>query len=253
MNWLDSHCHLNDKAFKDDLNDVLNRMVENNINKAMIISSYIDDYNYGLTISNPNITFKHSLGIYPGDVDDIDDKKYEEYVSLMKSDLCDAIGEIGLDYHYGKENKERQKEIFEKQVILAEEINKPIIVHTREAIGDTYDILSKHKCRGVLHCYSDSAQMAKLFVKLGYYISISGTVTWKNAKEPLEVIRTVPLDRLLIETDCPYLSPAPMRGKRNEPSYVVYTGKKISEELGISEELFKTLINDNYEKAFAKI
>lgn len=253
MNWLDSHCHINDSAFKDDLYVVLDNMVKNDVTKAMIISSYIDDYNYGLTISNPNIEFKHSLGIYPGDVDDIDDDRFNEFSKLYEDDRCDAIGEIGLDYHWNKDNKDKQIEIFEKQVVLAKKLNKPIIVHSRDAIQDTYSVLRNNQCRGVIHCYSDSAQMAKNFVKLGYYISISGTVTWKNAREPLEVIRSVPLDRLLIETDCPYLTPEPNRGKRNEPSNVVYTGKKICEELGLSEELFKMMINDNYHRLFDKV
>lgn len=253
MNWLDSHCHINDNAFKDDLDSVLSNMVNSDVTKAMIISSYIDDYNYGLTISNPNISFKHSLGIYPGDVDDVDEELFNKYSNLFSNDECDAIGEIGLDYHWSKDNKDKQKEIFERQVIIAKKLNKPIIVHTREAVQDTYDILKRNVVKGVIHCYSDSAQMARNFVKLGYYISISGTITWKNAKEPLEVIKAVPLDRLLIETDCPYLTPEPNRGKRNEPSNVVYTGKKICEELGISEELFKTQLNDNYHRLFDKV
>lgn len=253
MNWLDSHCHINDNAFKDDLDSVLSNMVNSDVTKAMIISSYIDDYNYGLAISNPNISFKHSLGIYPGDVDDVDEELFNKYSNLFSNDECDAIGEIGLDYHWSKDNKDKQKEIFERQVIIAKKLKKPIIVHTREAVQDTYDILKRNVVKGVIHCYSDSAQMARNFVKLGYYISISGTITWKNAKEPLEVIKAVPLDRLLIETDCPYLTPEPNRGKRNEPSNVVYTGKKICEELGISEELFKTQLNDNYHRLFDKV
>lgn len=253
MNWLDSHCHINDVAFKDDLNDVLDRMVKNNVNKAMIISSYLDDYYYSLSIKKEELSFKHALGIYPGDVDDIDDSKISEFEKTYLDDNCDAIGEIGLDYHWNKENKDRQIDIFKRQVEFAKKINKPIIVHSRDAIQDTYGILRDNRVRGVIHCYSDSAQMAKNFVKLGYYISISGTVTWKNARQPLEVIRSIPLDRLLIETDCPYLTPYPNRGKRNEPSNVIYVGKKICEELGLSEELFKTQINDNYHRLFDKV
>ncbi|MBO4358733.1 MAG: TatD family hydrolase, partial [Erysipelotrichaceae bacterium] len=117
-------------------------------------------------------------------------------------------------------------------------------------IKDTYDLMKKYNNRAVMHCYSDSAEMAREFVKLGCFISISGTVTWKNAKEPLRVIHEVPLDRLLIETDCPYLTPAPNRGKRNEPANVVYVGKKICEELGLDEELFKNQLNDNYHRLF---
>lgn len=253
MNWLDSHCHINDKAFDEDINQVLQNMVDNDVTKAMIISSYIDDYYKGLSIKHPNISFKHSLGIYPGDVDDVDDILFNEFAKLFEDENCDAIGEIGLDYHWNKENKDKQINIFSRQVKLAQELNKPIIVHSRDAIQDTYSVLRDNRVRGVIHCYSDSAQMAKNFVKLGYYISISGTVTWKNAREPLEVIKAVPLDRLLIETDCPYLTPEPNRGKRNEPSNVVYTGKKICEELGISEELFKMQINDNYHRLFDKV
>ena len=253
MNWLDSHCHINDSAFDEDIDNVLNNMVNNNVTKAMIISSYIDDYYKGLKIENPNISFKHSLGIYPGDVDDVDDELFNKFAQIYEDDNVDAIGEIGLDYHWNKENKDKQIDIFSRQVEIAKQLNKPIIVHSRDAIQDTYSVLRNNVVRGVIHCYSDSAQMAKNFVKLGYYISISGTVTWKNAREPLEVIKTVPLDRLLIETDCPYLTPEPNRGKRNEPSNVIYTGQKICEELGISQELFKMQINDNYHRLFDKV
>ena len=253
MYWTDSHCHINDEAFKDDLDDVLNNMLVNDVKQAMIISSYIKDFYYGLDIKKDGIDFKHSLGIYPGDVDDVDDNLFCEFAKLFEDDRCDAIGEIGLDYHWNKENKDKQIEIFKRQIDIAIRINKPIIVHARDAIQDTFDIMKENKCRGVLHCYSGSSEMAKEFIKLGYYISISGTITWKNARQVLEVIRVVPLDKLLIETDCPYLTPAPNRGKRNEPSYVVYTGKKICEELNIDEEVFKKQISENYHKLFDKI
>lgn len=253
MNWLDSHCHINDEKFDSDLSSVLDNMVNADVTEALIVSSYINDYHKGLKIVHPNISFKHSLGIYPGDVDDVDEELFNEFAKLFEDEKCDAIGEIGLDYHWNKDNKDKQIEIFERQVKLAKQLNKPIIVHTRDAIQDTYSVLRNNVVKGVIHCYSDSAQMAKNFVKLGYYISISGTVTWKNAREPLEVIRSVPLDRLLIETDCPYLTPEPNRGKRNEPSNVIYTGKKICAELGISEELFKMQINDNYHRLFDKV
>lgn len=247
MNWLDSHCHLNDEAYKQDLDLVLNRMLENNVTRAIIISSFIDDYYYALSINKEGIEFKRSLGIYPGDVDNVNEEILNKYFEVMKQEECVAIGEIGLDYHYSKENKEKQKEIFEKQCIFAKKIDKPVIIHSREAIQDTYDILKRTGVRGVIHCYSDSKEMAKELVKLGFYISISGTCTFKNAKEPLEVIKAIPKDKLLIETDSPYLTPTPHRGERNEPSFVVYTGKRICEELGIDEEEFKAIINQNYD------
>ena len=250
MNWLDSHCHINDKAFKDDLESVLENMVTNDVTKAMIISSYIEDFYYALNIEHEKIAFKHSLGIYPGDVNDVDEELFERFAKLYEDERCIAIGEIGLDYYWVKDNKERQKEIFERQLALAVELDKPIIVHSREAIQDTYDLIKKYPVKGVMHCYSDSAEMAKEFVKLGFYISIAGPVTWKKAKEPLRVIENVALDRLLIETDCPYLTPAPLRGRRNEPAYVVYTGQKICEHLCLDEEDFKKQLNENYHRLF---
>ena len=129
MNWLDSHCHINDEAFREDLDAVLERMAENDVRKAMIISSYIDDYRFALKISHPEISFKHSLGIYPGDVDTVDEELFHSYESLYKEKECTAIGEIGLDYHWNKENKERQKEIFQRQLVLAQQLHKPVIVH----------------------------------------------------------------------------------------------------------------------------
>ncbi len=250
MNWLDSHCHINDKAFRSDLQGVLDRMAENDVTKAMIISSYLEDYDFALKIRDDRIAFKRSLGIYPGDVDEVDEELFDRYVQHFKGEECIAIGEIGLDYHWQKHNIPRQKEIFARQLEIAAALDKPVIIHSRDAIQDTYDILKAHPCKTVMHCYSDSMEMAKEFVKLGCYISISGTVTWKNAKEPLRVIRNVPLDRLLIETDCPYLTPAPHRGERNEPSFVVHTGRKICEELGLEEESFKKQLNENYHRLF---
>ena len=250
MNWLDSHCHINDKAFKDDLDEVLNNMVSNDVLKAMIISSYLDDYEYGLNIKHPAIEFKHSLGIYPGDVNDLNEELINKYEKVYEEKECVAIGEIGLDYYWVKDNKDKQKEIFERQLIKAKQLDKPVIIHSRDAVQDTYDLLKKYEVKGVMHCYSNSAQMAKEFVKIGMYISMAGPITWKNAKEPLEVIKVVPLDRLLIETDCPYLTPSPNRGKRNEPANVVYTGRKICEELGIDEDMFKKQLNENYLNLF---
>ena len=247
MNWLDSHCHINDKAFREDIDEVLERMVSADVLRAMIISSYLEDYAYGLTIHHPRICFARSLGIYPGDVDDADEALFESFAKIYETKECAAIGEIGLDYYWDKDNWDRQKKIFEDQVVLAEKLDKPVIIHSRDAIEDTYEILSRHQARGVMHCYSE---MAKKFLKLGFYISIAGPVTWKKPGDTIEVIHEVPLDRLLIETDCPYLTPAPKRGMRNEPSFVVYTGRKIAEELQVDEEEFKKQLNENYLRLF---
>ncbi|MDO4499803.1 MAG: TatD family hydrolase [Erysipelotrichaceae bacterium] len=247
MNYLDSHCHINGEEFNEDLDEVLNRMLENKVTKAMVICVSLEDYERTLKIEKEGIKFKKAIGVYP-EYTNTSEEDFKKYVEYMKT--CDAVGEIGLDYHWSPETKEAQKELFIRQIKIAKELNKPIIVHARDALQDTYDILKEYRHKGVLHCYSGSAEMAKEFVKLGYYISIAGPVTWKNAKVPLEVIKAIPLDHLLIETDCPYLTPAPNRGKRNEPSYVVHTAKKIMEELDVSEEEFLKTINENYDRLF---
>ncbi len=249
MNYLDSHCHLNDEAFNDDLNCVLKRMADNQVNKAMIISCNVKDYLKAKNIEYPGISFKKALGVYPEDCQ-ISEEAYEEYVHYIREKDCIAVGEIGLDYYWYKDNKEEQKAMFIRQIELAKSLNKPTIVHSRDAAQDTYDILKAHRCRGVIHCYSGSKEMARELIKLGYYISFAGTITFKNAKEPLAAIKEVPLDKLLVETDCPYLTPVPHRGKRNEPAYVIHTSEKLAAELGIGINELMEQININYERIF---
>lgn len=247
MNYLDSHCHINDESYLEDLDEVLDRMLLNKVTKAMLVCVSLDDYKRTLNIKKEGIEFKKAIGVYP-EYTDMSDETFDEYVSLMEK--CDAIGEIGLDYHWYKDTKDKQIELFIRQIEIANKLNKPVIIHAREALGDTYKILKEHRCNAVLHCYSGSYELAKEFIKLGYYISIGGPVTFKNAKEPLEVAKNIPLDKLLIETDSPYLTPVPNRGKRNEPSNVVYTAKKIMEIRGIDEETFLEQINKNYDNLF---
>lgn len=248
-NWLDSHCHLNDEAFDDDLNDVLNNMVDKGVTRCMLVSCNVLDYLKGLKIHHDKIEIKRAIGVYPEDTN-LSEEEYKEFTKYF--DEVDAIGEIGLDYHWYKDTKERQKEIFIKQIEIAKQMNKPIIVHAREAIQDTFDILKEHRCKGVLHCYSGSAEMAKEFVKLGYYISFAGPITFKNAKEPLEVVKNIPIDHILIETDSPYMAPVPIRGKRNDPSNVIFIGELIARELNMSTDALKEQINRNYDALFSR-
>ncbi len=253
MAWLDSHTHINDEAFDDDLDDVLNRMIENDVKKAMIVCLNENDFNRALKIKRDGIEFDIALGIYPGDVKKMNDEEKERILELLADPRVKAVGEIGLDYYWDKDNKQDQKDMFTRQIKIAQKLNKPIIVHSRDAIQDTYDILRNNRVDGVMHCYSDSKEMAKELLKLGMYISLSGTVTFKNSKEPKEVAKIVPLDRLLIETDAPYLAPVPNRGKRNEPAFVALTGAYIAELLNIDEEILKKHINENYDSLFRKV
>lgn len=250
--WIDSHCHLNDEAYKDDLDIVLKNMYDNDILKAMLISLNLNELNIARNINYKNIEFKKSIGVFPTDTYEFDEKTIEEIINEFKKDDIDAIGEIGLDYHWDKDHKERQKELFKKQLLIAKELNKPVIIHSRDASEDTFNILKETGNKGVMHCYSGSMEMAKEYVKLGFYISIAGTVTFKNARQAIEVIENIPIEKMLIETDSPYLTPVPNRGKRNEPAYVRYTGEFIANKLNIPIDLFQKQIEENYDTLFNK-
>ena len=249
MFYLDSHCHINDDKFNDDLDLVLQRMEDNHINKCMIVSVNPNEYIKTQSIKSSNIQIKKAIGIYPEDAGISEDKKQEFYKYFKDAD---AIGEIGLDYHWYKDTKEEQKRIFIEQIHMANELNKPIIVHTRDACQDTVEILKNHRCKGVIHCFSESAETAKVLSDLGYYISLSGTITFMKEEKAKSIIKSIPMDKLLIETDSPYLSPVPKRGQRNEPSNVIYVARFISEVLNISEEELMEHINKNYECLFGK-
>ena len=251
MAWIDSHTHINDKAFDGDINEVYKRMLKADVLRAMVVSLNVEEFYKSAAFKHPGLLFDLALGIYPGDVSQMDEKTMDQIYDLCLNDKrIKAIGEIGLDYHWRKDNKDLQKAIFIKQIELANKLHKPIIVHTRDAAKDTYDILKAHPVKGVMHCFSESKEMAREFVKLGMYISFSGTLTFKNAKEPKEALKVVPLDRLLIETDAPYLSPVPYRGKRNEPSFVAKTGECAAQILGIDPLLLQKQMAANYQALF---
>ncbi|MCI5773745.1 MAG: TatD family hydrolase [Erysipelotrichaceae bacterium] len=249
MSWIDSHCHIIDETF-DDQAAVIARIKQQDIARCMIVCCYAHEYEKALALAKEDPRFKVAVGIHPSDVKNLDEKTWEQFLTYANKEEVCAIGEIGLDYYWDKDNKEQQKAYFIKQIEIAKSLNKPIIVHSRDALQDTFDILKEHRCKGVLHCYSGSKEMAVEFEKLGYYISLAGPVTFKNAHEPKEVAKAIALEHLLIETDCPYLTPEPYRGKRNEPAYVVYVGKKIAELKEIDEESLQKQLVINFDKLF---
>ena len=163
---------------------------------------------------------------------------------------CVAIGEIGLDYHWMTSTKEVQREFFRAQTELAKRLDMPVIVHDREAHGDTLDILKELKPKGVLHCFSGSVEMAREIIKLGMYIGLNGVVTFKNARKSLEVVKDIPLERLVLETDCPYLAPVPHRGKRNDSSYIPHIAERIGEVLGMNAQEILDITNENAKRLF---
>ena len=237
----DTHAHYDDEAFDSDREELLNSMHENGVLGIVNASADINS-----SISSVKLSEKYSyifaaVGIHPENLDALS----EDYIQQIKKIATEnkkvvAIGEIGLDYHFRSDNKEKQIEVFENQVKLANSIDLPVIVHDREAHKDTFDILKKHNPKGIVHCFSGSAEMAIEIVKLGMKLGIGGVLTFKNAKTIVEVVRQIPLSHLVLETDAPYLAPVPFRGKRCNSSYIKFVAEKIAEIKNISaQEVYK--------------
>ena len=194
--------------------------------------------------------FYSAVGVHPSNITGDSYDELQKIRELYSHPKCVAVGEIGLEYHYDFVPKDKQLDIFEKQIILANELELPVIVHDREAHEDTMNLLKRYKPKGVVHCFSGSAEMAKEVLKLGMYIGLGGAVTFKNARKPLEVAEIIPEDRLLLETDCPYMAPEPHRGERNDSSYIPFVIKRIAELRGITPEEVEQATRANAERLF---
>ena len=221
---IDSHAHLDEERFDEDRDELIKSLKENAISYVINPSSDMETSRRVVKLSNRYDNIFAAVGIHPHDAEGFKEEDLDELRELSKDERVVAIGEIGLDYYYDNSPREIQKEVFKKQLELAYELDLPVIIHTRDAMGDTYDILKEFegRVRGVMHCYTGSIEMAEKFMKLGFYISIAGPVTFKNAVNVREMAKQIPLERLLIETDSPYLAPVPNRGKRNDPTNVRY-------------------------------
>ena len=230
MMFFDSHAHYDDVRFDSDRDDVLKLLKENNITRVVNIGTDILSSKNAIKLSEKYDFIYASVGVHPHEAKNMTDESIDDIKSMIKNEKVVAIGEIGLDYHYDNSPRELQRYWFEKQLNLAKETDMPVVIHMREATEDTISILknSGHK-NCVIHCFSGSLETAKIMLDLGYYISFAGPVTFKNAKGILEVVKYVPNDRFFIETDCPYLTPEPNRGKRNNSVYMIDTARKIAE------------------------
>ena len=230
---IDTHAHIV-KEYYEDIESLVAELKEKNVLKVINCATSINDSKEVIELSKKtNNYLMPAIGIHPEIVNDFN--KIEELEKLIKENKIIAIGEIGLDYYWNKENKIEQKKCFVKQLDLAEKYNLPILVHTRESIQDTFDILKTRKLKGIIHCYSGSYEMAKEFIKLGYKLGIGGVLTFKNSKL-YEVIEKIDLKDILLETDSPYLSPEPYRGKQNNPYNIYYVAQRIAQIKNISLE-----------------
>ena len=235
--YFDTHAHYDDKAFDADRRELLSALpasgVDAVIDPGCDLSSSAQAR--GLAEEFPYIYF--AAGIHPEELSGLPADWISQITRIADSPKCVAIGEVGLDYYWDVSQKELQKRIFEAQLVLANSLDLPVIIHDREAHGDCFEIVSRHReNRGVFHCYSGSAEMASELLKMGWYLGFDGPITYKNARKAVEVLTITPLDRILIETDSPYLSPVPMRGKRNDSGNLRYVVDKIAEVKGISPE-----------------
>jgi len=228
---IDTHIHLDDTRFDADRDAVLTRARETGIEAFVTIGCDLATSQAAVRLADQHPSVYASIGVHPHEVRHISDGWYDEFRRLAQMKKVVAYGEIGLDYHYNHSSPKEQRDRFREQIQLARELGLPVIIHTRDAQEDTVKILREEQASdvgGVLHCFSGDARLAKDTLDLGFYLSFSGILTFQNATTLREIAKTVPPDRLLIETDCPYLSPVPYRGKRNEPAYVEHVAKQLA-------------------------
>ena len=248
---IDAHGHLEDRAFDSDRDEILGNLKADGIDYFFNCGSNIQTSKTSVDFAKKYDNVYAIVGIHPLDADEYSKEALEVIRDLATEEKVVAIGEIGLDNHYDDSpSPEIQEEAFRAQLDLAIELKMPVVIHAREADQKTFDILKSYKEAhedfvALLHCFSGSVELMREYMKLGFYISLGGVTTFKNAKKPKEVAVEVPLDRLLLETDCPYMTPVPFRGKRNEPKYVLHTAKNIASLRGISLEDLETQTDAN--------
>ena len=250
---IDTHVHLNADQYDEDLQEVIDRALEEGIDRMFVVGFDTNTIERTMKLIDQYDFIYGIIGWHPVDAIDCTEERLQWIEELSKHPKIIGIGEMGLDYHWDKSPKDIQKEVFRKQIALAKRVQLPIIIHNREATQDCVDILKEDNASevgGIMHSFSGSNEIADEILKMNFYISLGGPVTFKNAKQPKEVAQHVPLDRLLVETDAPYLSPHPYRGKRNEPARVKLVAEQIAELRGISYEEVCKATTENAERLF---
>lgn len=249
--FFDTHTHLDDDKFNDDRAEVIEHIKKSGVTYAVNVGSGVEESRASIALAETYDFIYAAVGVHPGNTEGMTEEDFNTIKALAAHEKAVAIGEIGLDYHYEGFHKENQKYWFSRQLSLAKELNMPYIIHDRDAHADTLEIIREVGYgNGVMHCYSGSVEMAKILLDLGLYISIAGQVTFKNAAKLKEVAEFVPVGRLLIETDSPYLTPEPFRGKRNNPANVAYTCAKIAELKGMSSAELAKITLENGKKFY---
>lgn len=249
----DTHVHLNARQFEEDREEVIKRAFDAGVTHMVVVGFDRETIPLAVEIAEQYDTIYAAVGWHPVDAIDMTEDDLNWIEELSAHPKVVAIGEMGLDYHWDKSPKDVQKEVFRKQIRLAKKVNMPIIIHNREATEDIIAILQEENAKeigGIMHCYNDTVDFVQACLDMNFYISLGGPVTFKNATDPKEVAAEVPLNRLLIETDAPFLAPHPNRGKRNEPSYVTLVAEKIAELRQISVEELSNITTENARRFF---
>ena len=246
---MDTHCHITMNDY-DDIPFLIDKIKDSGVSKIIVNGCDMQSNIEVLELVKKYDIVYGSLGFHPTELDDFND----EYLSWLDEHIDDekiiALGEIGLDYHYDNTDKNKEIDVFRKQLEIAKKHNKPVIVHSRDAIQDTYDILSEYGLRGSIHCFSGSLEMAREFIKMGYMIGVGGVVTYKNAKNIINVIENIDLEYILLETDAPYMTPEPFRKYKNDSSYIPVIAKKIAELKNVSVEEVGRVTSDSARRLF---
>ena len=247
---IDAHCHLYYDELASDIDNVIQRAIDAGVSRFVCVGTNIEDSKKCLSITENNDDIFASSGVHPHDAKDVTEGYTDEIYELMEYESMIAIGEIGLDYYRNLSEPETQKKVFKELMEVAQDLDKPVIIHNRDADADTLEIIGNYpSVQGVAHCFSSTLETAQAFLEMGYYISFSGNITYKNSHLP-EIVKSIPLDRVVVETDSPYLSPEPERGKSNEPSRIIHTLTKLSEIYGLSLEEMAKHTYDNTSELF---
>lgn len=250
--YFDSHSHMDDRRFDGDREEIINDLKNHGVGLLMNVGCDLPSSERSVALAERYPFVYAAVGSHPDDADHVNGKLLDRYRSLAMHEKVRAIGEIGLDYHYEDVPRAQQIIAFEQQLELAEALKLPVIVHEREAHGDAMEIVKRHsEVRGVFHCFSGSKELALWLVERGWYIGFTGVVTFKNARRAVEAVQALPLERILIETDCPYMAPEPYRGRRNDSRYVPLVAARIAELKGISPEEAGSITTENAKRLFA--
>ena len=249
--YFDSHAHYDDERFDEDREALIESLKEKGVDFVVNVAADMRSCHTSLQLAEKYPFIYSSVGVHPHDVKDLTEADIEEMRELAKHKKVVAIGEIGLDYYYDNSPREEQRIWFKRQLQLAKELKLPVIIHSREASQETFDIIMESGVKeGVIHCFSGSYELAKEYVKKGFYIGVGGSLTFKNAKKTVEVVEGIGLEHIVIETDCPYLTPVPHRGERNDSSYLKFVVQKIAQIKGISEAEVEMASIQNAKKLF---